>query len=273
MPEGDAAFLDPTQQADPVVSPRTALAALENPEHISLEVAISLVQGLATNVRNQERERAVEQEDSAAVRQSLTDRVNELSDKLRRWESTYSHPPEGFIPINGHFPSLTIPIGRGIFRPPMFVQLLENGKIAMLPENGLGLPVVPHIADVQATPKLNSTTPYEPMPAWFRQLLVGSADAFYTLRRASKELEDWGIEADIVRFRNLNDELGQHSIQLNAVQAQIDSVKHAMAQTQARLEGAQAHQQLGHFEGLAMAHSRLEHRVAWTRAREYTSTG
>lgn len=253
IPTGNAPFLDPD-----AVSPRAALATLEH-EELNLDIAISLVKGLIVTTESRERARAAQEEMFEATRRSLFDEISELNKKVRRLQAGEQHPPAGYITNNNHLPSLTVPIGNGRSRPARFIQKMADGKVSMIAEHDDGIPLVPHIADVYATPKYDSTSPFEPMPAWFRQLLVGPAATYHIVVDAAGHLRDWGIEADIGRFRSLHEQFVKHSAeinvlqaQINVLQAQIESVKCAMVIVQSRLEGARAHKELGHFEGLAM---------------------
>ena len=49
----------------------------------------------------------------------------------------------------------------------------------------------------------------EPLPAWFRHTVTGPSVAFHTLCKAAHKLDDWGVEADLNRYRALEDALCQ----------------------------------------------------------------
>jgi hypothetical protein len=149
------------------VSPRAALAALENTEELTLEVAISLVQGLVATTESRERDHVTQVEEFTAMRQYLDERITELGNRVHKWESTgrMQNPPPGYI-MNDNL-SLVVPIGNGRSLPARFIRRLANGKVAMIAEHEGGIPYLPHVADIHAMPKYGSNSPFEPMPAWF----------------------------------------------------------------------------------------------------------
>ena len=44
--------------------------------------------------------------------------------------------------------------------------------------------------------------PVEPLPPWFETILLGPSPMYHNFVQAAGELEDWGIKADIQRFRD-----------------------------------------------------------------------
>ena len=63
--------------------------------------------------------------------------------------------------------------------------------------------VSPHIVKIYAQP-CATAEPIEPLPMWLESILLGPSAAFNTLAEASRELDDWGIHADLLRFRELD---------------------------------------------------------------------
>ena len=61
----------------------------------------------------------------------------------------------------------------------------------------------PHIVKVYAQP-CATAEPIEPLPIWLESILLGPSAAFNTLAEAARELDDWGIHADLLRFRELD---------------------------------------------------------------------
>jgi hypothetical protein len=125
---------------------------------------------------------------------------------------------------------------------------MPDGTVAMLgPDAGPG--TAPHFKELHTFPDYTSLGPYEPMPGWFRQLLVGPAHLFNTLRGELENLDDWGVMADAIRFRSQDDELSVLYAQQESIVAEIDSVRFARTLTQSRLESAQVHRKLEHLKG------------------------
>lgn len=170
---------------------------------------------------------------------------------LEKYEAT-GIPPEGYQRNSSGHPSLLIPHNNGLFRPAYWIKQLNNGKAAMLDKEGDY--AHPYITDIYSASRYDATHPYSPIPAWFRQLLAGPSVLFDQLRDAAADLDDWGVLADILRFRQQDDKLGQLYAIIEQRQAELDGLKLARSITQSRLEAAQVHLQLGELEGLNMGH-------------------
>jgi len=96
-----------------------------------------------------------------------------------------------------------------------------------------------------------SSEPIKPLPAWFHQLLVGTPAIHANLAKAAHQLDDWGIAADISRYRKLDDNLSCINAELKRLEAEAGAVRIAKTICKGRLELARATKQLGHMECLA----------------------
>jgi hypothetical protein len=80
-------------------------------------------------------------------------------------------------------------------------------------------------------------------------LLVGPTHIFNTLRGELENLDDWGIVADAIQFRQQDDELSILYSQQESIIAKIDSTRFARTLTQARIESALVHKKVKHLKG------------------------
>jgi hypothetical protein len=56
-------------------------------------------------------------------------------------------------------------------------------------------------------------TPTEPVPSWFRQILHGPMQQFGELRDAARRYDaDWGVYVDLIRYRDLDDQVDWFSV-------------------------------------------------------------
>jgi hypothetical protein len=231
--------------------------ALGIPDQLSVELTLSLARGLALALEKRTQERTAERaayEARIASKQATHEaRIQSLEDKVTFYEATFSTPPEGYIENDGHYPSLVIPVGNGSFRPAKWIKQLDSGKVAMFTAED-GPSSSPYIAEVYATPGYAIATPSEPMPSWFHQLLIGNSAKYNTLRDAIANLDDWGILADVARYRQLEDDIASAYAEMELVHTHIDALRQARQLAQARLEACQVHKQVGHLETLAMGH-------------------
>ena len=94
------------------------------------------------------------------------------------------------------------------------------------------------------------TDPVEPLPAWFYHTLTSPSTAFHTLRQAVHDLDNWGVETDLDRYRDLKDTLCQSLAEAKKHQADTDRYRITKGLCKARLEAAHAASSLVHMEGL-----------------------
>jgi hypothetical protein len=174
------------------VLPQSALVTMSNPA-LSIDEAREVVINLVCTIQKREEEHAIKQN-------IFQQRIHNLEDKVGRIAETFCDPPEGYVENNDHYPSLTIPIRHGRTICPKWLKPMPDGTVAMLGPDA-GPNTAPHFAELYAFPDYASIGPYEPMPGWFRQLLVGPTHIFNTLRGELENLDDWGIVANAIWFR------------------------------------------------------------------------
>ncbi len=115
---------------------------------------------------------------------------------------TFSQPPDGYVE-NGHLTTFTIPCGNGLSNPAKWVKKLDDSRVtSYLTEDGPH--DLPHVCEIYVSPKYMAD-PAEPLPHWIHETLQGPAPGYAALLDAVKATDNWGLEADVMRFRSLDE--------------------------------------------------------------------
>src|SRR5579863_5121543 len=180
---------------------------------------------------------------------ALGEQVDGLAARVLEYESTFNHPPEGYV-ANTHYPHLVIPMGNGLSRPVKWVKAGENGNMwCYCAEQGEH--DAPYVVPIYASPAFSTESPIEPLPPWFRNLLRGPTATYNNLLSQSKTLDDWGVPADIARYRSLDDEERAVALQIRVLEEDMASLCHARKICEGRLEASRCAESLAFMEGLA----------------------
>ena len=110
-------------------------------------------------------------------------------------------------------------------------------------DNGPG--DTPHIVKIYAQP-CASAEPIEPLPIWLETILLGPS--------AARELDDWGIHADLLWFRQLDALWQEAEGEEHKWEACANAFALAKNLCKSRLEAAHCMYQLGTFENLGPIH-------------------
>ena len=250
------------------LSPCSAGGVLENPEALHLATTTAITKGLLATCKKRNREYAQDTTEYRRQIQNLECEVaylrRDIQLGIRGPAGTPERAPVGYLANNGQHLGLVVPLGAGVYTPAKWIKRLDDRRVAMLGSN-FQAEDEPYITDIYSAPALAHMRPYETMPPWFRQLLSGPGPLFEQLRAEAADLDDWGILADIIRYRKYNDELGGLYAELDRVQNAFDTAKFACGLAQSRLETAQAHKRLDYLEGHIASHPLSRPRGAWKR--------
>src|SRR6266567_2473816 len=96
----------------------------------------------------------------------------------------------------------------------------------------------PYITELLATPKPGQTNDAQPLPAWLWGLLEGPASSYLTLRNGIAALPNWGLLAEVERYRRHDEEAECLCTKLCLVERQVDSEDLMRRQCEGRLKGA-----------------------------------
>src|SRR6266436_5346038 len=159
---------------------------------------------------------------------------------------TFSQPPTGYVE-NGRLPAFTIPCGGGLSNPAKWVKKLDDGRVAVYTAED-GPHDLPHVCEIYASPKYTAD-PAEPLPHWIHETLQGSAAGYAAFLDAVKATDDWGLEADVMRFRTLNEHVLAYKAQLDRTHGELKSTIIARDQCRGRLECVRLAERVSHLAG------------------------
>jgi hypothetical protein len=146
----------------------------------------------------------------AAEVSELHARIAQLEDLVKTHTDTFERCPEGYV-LNIKYPGLTINIGNGLQREVKWVKHLEQGTVACFTEDdGLG----------------------------------------DTLAEAARELDDWGIHANLLQFRELDASWQEAEGEEHKWEAHANAFALAKNLCKSHLEAAHCAYQLGAFKNL-----------------------
>ena len=168
------------------ISPNTALVVLKlNNQGIpSFTLTTNIARGLTETIKTWND--TYEKEEL-----HLKNHIRGLEDCILHYEENFNMPPEGYIK-NQYYPDLAIPIRNGIFQPAKWIKLLDNGYIAMFAsDDGPSSSLV--ISALHAQPDFSSTAPIEPLPVWYKAILMGPVSAYHTYCHTLSHPQQWGI--------------------------------------------------------------------------------
>src|SRR6266403_527704 len=106
----------------------------------------------------------------------------------------------------------------------------------------------PHVCEIHASPKYTAD-PAEPLPHWIHEPLQGPAPGYAAFLDAVKATDDWGLEADVVRFRTLDKCIIAYKAQLDRTHGELKSTIITQDQCRGRLECAQLSERISHLAG------------------------
>ncbi len=231
------------------MSPRSVCAAIAS-HNLPADTYHSIINGLVvtseacTHRYNQE---VATQE--AEHKKKLDDReetIEFLEARLVGYIDTFSQPPEGYVE-NGCLTTFTIPCGGGLLNPAKWVKKLDDGRVAGYTAED-GPYDLPHVCEIYASPKYTAD-PAEPLPHWIHETLQGSAPAYAAFLDAVKATDDWGLEADVMRFRTLDERVLAYKAQLDCTHGELKSTIIARDQCRGRLKCARLAERVSHLAG------------------------
>src|SRR6266446_3858242 len=143
-----------------------------------------------------------------------------LEARLTGYINTFSQPPEGYVE-NGQLTTFTIPCRGGLSNPAKWVKKLNDGRVAGYTAEDSPHDL-PHVCEIYASPKYTAD-PAEPLPHWIHKTLQGPAPGYAALLDAVKATDDWGLEADVMRFRALDERVLAYKAQLDRTHGELKS--------------------------------------------------
>jgi hypothetical protein len=133
--------------------------------------------------------------------------------------------PRGFIANGGQLPHFTVP-HQGLKAQARFIRVCPSDPTAA--QGTMGRPQdpiysLPLYATTYRTPVDDDSYPQEPLPEWFRDLMHATEPSFRTLIQGARILEDWGVTADITRYRATSERLRDLAAAKEGIDAALNS--------------------------------------------------
>ena len=152
----------------------------------------------------------------------------------------------GYEENNGRLPNFTIPLDDGTERFACFIKQLDDGRVAGLHSGYKGKEDA-HIIELYASPDYVSDKPLEPLPTWLHRRLWGDRTSYSILEDAVNDLDDWGLLADIHRYRQFNQDNAYLVQKLELLEAERESIVKNRALIEDRLVHARLSEKVKHL--------------------------
>ncbi len=184
---------------------------------------------------------------------------------LLDYQETFVKAPDGYV-ANDRLPTFTIPLGEGSDVPAKWIKQLDDGRVAGHSEhNGTG--DLPYVKEIYAAPQDFALDPAEVLPFWIRETLQGSAIQYQELRRAVRDLDDWGLYTEVLRYRQLDEDILSLKAQLDLNHASLATAQNARLQSVTRLEVARLPKWISHMAAPIRATPSTRVHGAWKKGR------
>jgi hypothetical protein len=254
-------------------SPRTTVNTLTaHGAGLSSEVAVSLAQAAAqvaverteaADVRIRAVQRQSEQAllatqtalfSADAALTTLKERVRELEEQQGEGDVTAptsdSHCPDDFEPNHGLVPDFYVNVD-GCRELVRYVRRIPGTGLVQGVLGGTFHTIYVH--ELQALPSLISDSEPDVIPFWFIRCISANAPSYPLVAAETARLGDWGLEAEIDRYHNLDTQLADIQSQLRELQAAEDNIQMRKRACYFRLTRSDVGERLASLEGLDMA--------------------
>jgi hypothetical protein len=246
------------------LSPRTAAMVLEAAGKTDGDMLVKNAKDFAATIRqlkkrmDETQDRALEAENR--LEELLSNKENEPpacnhSNHRNRSSSTatYDQPeyegvcPVGFEENTGQATGFYIPDDDGNQQEPKFVRFVQGANPHAEGTRGQGFPIFLHHlyapADYEET-----DLPMAQLPIWFTAALSRHSSMYNVVLRAALEHNNWGICADLIRYRQAEDQIGIWEARVEEAAQRVERAREERVQTRFRLEAARAHRHFANLE-------------------------
>jgi hypothetical protein len=259
-----AFFPSPPLNIPRSISPRTATALISHPT-ITLDEAKAIVSAIADNCLGKaatlhwlgkegiDRAAAFEKVIQAAVdaREKAEERLKDLQQRVDELQGPEC--PDGFIENRGRIPHFHIPTAasQANMQARFVRQSPGNPTCVEGTMGGLGDPI--YIIELHIQGRYNPDREPVPLSDWFTGLLAPKGKMFAHVLRAARETDDWGLVANLARYRTYSDRLADYDNTLRGIENARKAAYDRLVTTEARLACAQANQRLANLRALTDA--------------------
>src|SRR6266404_3916216 len=180
-----------------------------------------------SNSRHQQYQRQVRAQDQEhkAVIDKLEEDLKFAQSRLLDYQETFVKAPDGHV-TNVRLPTFTIPLGEGSDILAKWIKQLDDGRVVGHSEHD-GTGDLPYIKEIYATPQDSVLDPAEVLPFWVQETLQGSAIQYQELRRAVRDLDDWGLYAEVLQYCQLDEDILSLKAQLDLNHASLTAAQNA----------------------------------------------
>ena len=235
----------PLESLEPPMSPNTVATTLAAHPNLNADILQAITKGLLATIARCDAHENIE------IRR-LKEQIAGLHDRVEHYENIFERAPDGYIDNEGQVPHFYIPLGDGVFKPAKWIKKLEDGHVAGFHADQ-GLNESPYVIDLYAqadTVGHGEENPIEPLPTWFRALLIGPASDFVHLQRDIGDLDDWGLAREIARFHELDQEAAELAARVEVLHEELDATHDSRTMSEKRLVLARASQKAARLENL-----------------------
>ncbi len=219
------------------ISPRTGLNVLRNSE-CTMEDAVEVAEGLTATIKNRESFHQLctllLQEQITRLRQQANSHGNNHPEEER---PRFQAPPVGFTINAGHLPDTTLPCGRNASQLAKWIQHLPDRR-ALLHAEDDGPGDQPYAIELFTTLDISDDTPAQSLPRWLLDALTGPSAAFHTIRVAADATLDWGLHAELLHYRDLDQKAKAINDSISNLEAEVSGVLAEQRLALGHLEGA-----------------------------------
>ncbi len=184
-------------------------------------------------------------EEHKAVINKLEEDLEFAQSCLLDYQETFVKALDGYV-TNDRLPTFTIPLGEGSDVPAKWVKQLDDGRIARYSEHDR-TGDLPYVKEIYAAPQDSALDLAEVLPFWIQETLQGTAIQYQELRRAVWDLDDWGLYAEVLRYRQLNEDILSLKAQLDLNHASLAATQNAQLQSVTWLEVARLPKRISHL--------------------------
>src|SRR6266404_4610089 len=227
-------------------SVRAAIASHELPANTYRSIINGLVVTSEARTHRYNQDLAAQEAEHKKKLDDCEETIEFLEARLVGYIDTFSQPPTGYVE-NGRLTTFTIPCGGGLSNPAKWVKKLEDGRVARYTAED-GPHDLLHVCEIYASPKYTAD-PAEPLPHWIHEALQGPAPGYAALLDAVKATDNWGLEANVIQFRLLDERVIAYKAQLDRTHGELKSTIITRDQCRGRLVCAQLPERISHLAG------------------------
>jgi hypothetical protein len=224
------------------LSPRTVHSTLQSNANIDNTMLRTIANGLLQTIADREASTSV-------ATKRYEDHLHHLEQKVLHYKETFNHPPPGYELNNRKIANFQIPVGDRLYQEAKWIRLNNNGTVSGY-HSTQGPNQQPYIIDLYASPDFSIDLPLEPLPAWFRHILMGPRGDFQVLQQAVADTDDWGLAREVAWYRELNNDIAAVAIKIEEYQRDLDAVRACLGSCETRLMLARAAERLATLQNV-----------------------